>query len=67
MGGHGVFVWSCYGIVIVALAANIFQPIQAARKFRQMQKRVISQQSQQARSGDKVDGSSTTTVLSEGG
>jgi heme exporter protein D len=28
MGEHGVFVWSCYGITLVVLLANILRPLQ---------------------------------------
>ncbi|MFT4712617.1 MAG: heme exporter protein D [Candidatus Azotimanducaceae bacterium] len=44
MGGHGVFVWSCYAIVLVTLVGNILQPIQAARKFQIALKRTLIHQ-----------------------
>jgi heme exporter protein D len=28
MGEHGVFVWSCYGLTLVVLLANILRPLQ---------------------------------------
>ncbi len=61
MGGHGVFVWSCYGIVIAALIINIFQPIQAARKFRTAQQNLIQQQAQHPSSTEESP--TTTTTL----
>ena len=45
MGGHGVFVWSCYAIVLVVLVGNILQPIRAARKFQVALKRTLVHQS----------------------
>ena len=44
MGGHGVFVWSCYAIVFVTLVGNIIQPIRAARKFQIALKRTLIHQ-----------------------
>ena len=48
MGGHGVFVWSCYAIVLVALVANIIRPLQVTRKFQVLQKRALIQQGYQS-------------------
>ena len=60
MGGHGVFVWSCYGIVIAALLVNVFQPIQATRKFRIAQQDAIRQQSQQSSRAEESPSSATS-------
>ncbi|MBD3649279.1 MAG: heme exporter protein CcmD [Pseudomonadales bacterium] len=45
MGGHGLFVWSAYGITLVVLAFNFLQPILLKRKFLSNQKRVIERES----------------------
>ena len=64
MGGHGVFVWSCYGIVIAALLVNVFQPIQATRKFRIAQQDAMRQQSQQSSRAEESPPSATTLTES---
>ena len=33
MGGHGVYVWSCYAITLVVLALNVVQPWLARRRL----------------------------------
>ncbi len=33
MGGHGVYVWSCYAITLVVLALNVMQPWLARRRL----------------------------------
>ncbi len=44
MGGYGVYVWSSYGIALVALALNIALPIMKERKImRELQKRLYSE------------------------
>jgi heme exporter protein D len=43
MGGYGVYVWSSYGICLVALLLNIILPIMKERKtMRELQKRLYS-------------------------
>lgn len=45
MGGHGLFVWSAYGITLVVLAFNFLQPIFQRRKILSAQKRVMERES----------------------
>lgn len=33
MGGHGVYVWSCYAITFAVLALNVVQPWLARRRL----------------------------------
>ena len=33
MGGHGLYVWSAYGICLVILALNVIRPISLKRQF----------------------------------
>jgi len=33
MDGHGVYVWTVYGIVLLVTALNIMQPIWARKRF----------------------------------
>ena len=33
MGGHGVYVWSCYAITFAGLALNVAQPWLARRRL----------------------------------
>ena len=60
MGRHGVFVWSCYGIVIAALLVNVLQPILATRKFRIAQQDAMRQQSQQSSRAEESPSSATS-------
>jgi len=64
MGGHGVFVWSCYGIVIAALLINVLQPIQATRKFRIAQQDAMRHESQQSVRAEESPSSATTLTES---
>lgn len=47
MAGHGVFVWSCYAIVFVALLALTIYPIRKKQKalFAIKQRKLIQQES----------------------
>lgn len=38
MGGHGVYVWSAYGVVLVFLALQWFFPWRKWRRYLQQQK-----------------------------
>lgn len=33
MGGHGVYVWSCYAITLAVLVLNVVQPWLARRRL----------------------------------
>ncbi|NJN50606.1 MAG: heme exporter protein CcmD [Gammaproteobacteria bacterium] len=33
MGGHGLYVWSAYGIGVIVLAANLIAPAITRRRF----------------------------------
>ena len=35
MNGHGVYVWSAYGITLLVLAGNLLYPLFARRRFLQ--------------------------------
>lgn len=65
MGGHGVFVWSCYGIVIAALLVNVLQPILATRKFRIAQQDAMRQQSQQSSRAEESPSSATSLTQNQ--
>lgn len=39
MGKHGVYVWSCYGITLGAMALNVALPIMARRRYLQEEAR----------------------------
>lgn len=45
MGGHGLFVWSAYGITLVVLAFNFLQPILLRRKILSTRKRAMERES----------------------
>ena len=42
MGGHGLYVWLCYGVVLVVLALNLILP--AARR-----RQILREQAQRLR------------------
>ena len=43
MGGYGVYVWSSYGITLVALILNIVLPVLKERKtMRELQERLYN-------------------------
>ncbi|MEH6625223.1 MAG: heme exporter protein CcmD [Motiliproteus sp.] len=33
MGGHGLYVWACYGIALTILVFNIVSPLMAKKQF----------------------------------
>ncbi|MFC6669748.1 heme exporter protein CcmD [Marinobacterium aestuariivivens] len=33
MGGHGLYVWLAYGIALVILVLNVWQPLRMTRQF----------------------------------
>jgi heme exporter protein D len=33
MGGHGPYVWTCYGIALVVIGFNIISPLMKKRQF----------------------------------
>ena len=45
MGGHGVFVWSCYGLTLLILCMNIIiRPLQLQRRLVQVKRRALAQE-----------------------
>ncbi len=38
MGGHGLFVWTAYGIALIVLGYNIINPMVLHSRFVKMQK-----------------------------
>lgn len=38
MGGHGLYVWTSYGIALIVLGYNIINPMVIHRNFMKMQK-----------------------------
>lgn len=38
MGGHGLYVWTSYGIALIVLGYNILNPMVNRRNFMKMQK-----------------------------
>ena len=44
MGGHGVFVWSCYGLTLLILGMNIIRPLQLQRRLVQAKRRALAQE-----------------------
>jgi heme exporter protein D len=44
MGGHGVFVWSCYGLTLLILGMNIIRPLQLQRRLVQVKRRALAQE-----------------------
>jgi heme exporter protein D len=47
MGGHGLFVWSCYAITLVVLVANILRPLQLKKKLIQQKLRALRLEAEQ--------------------
>ena len=44
MGGHGVFVWSAYGIAMLVFAYNVIEPIRMRRKVVVLNKQRIARE-----------------------
>ena len=40
MGGHGLFIWSAYGVTFIVLAVNVLLPRMTRAKFIQSEKNV---------------------------
>lgn len=40
MGGHGLYVWSAYGVTLVVFAFNAIKPVLMNRRFLQEQKQL---------------------------
>ena len=48
MGGHGLFVWSCYAITLVVLVANIVRPLRLKKRLIQQKLRALEHEAQQS-------------------
>ncbi|WP_210395707.1 heme exporter protein CcmD [Motiliproteus sediminis] len=48
MGGHGLYVWLCYGIAITILSFNIISPLLKSRNFFNQQGRRLRRERQMA-------------------
>jgi heme exporter protein D len=44
MGGHGVFVWSCYAITLIVLVANILRPLQLKSATLRARRRTLARE-----------------------
>ena len=61
MGGHGLFVWSVYGLGIGILLFNIIRPSLLQRRFFQQQSRVLNAMPEMATPGPVAAGSKKQT------
>lgn len=44
MGGHGVYVWTCYGVVTAVISGLFMQPLLKKRQFLAQQQQVLKRQ-----------------------
>ena len=63
MGGHGIYVWSTYGIGLLIIAYNILAPMMARRKIVAQITRQIRTQKQSRRAKDSAPVSSEGRVI----
>ncbi|WP_185236050.1 heme exporter protein CcmD [Teredinibacter franksiae] len=47
MGGHGIYVWLCYGIVITGLLGLVIAPVINRKKFIKSQQSILRRQASQ--------------------
>ena len=47
MGSHGAYVWSAYGVCLLALAINLAQPLLARRRHLQNEARRLRREQSQ--------------------